>query len=343
MKRNLTQFFLAAVTLAGCAAQPVAPPGGGPDDDDDDVPGDDEPVPTSPEGRFAVTSQFDLATNAPGTAGTVANYFINATDDPEDPTKFLVDELIKALPDGSIKNAVSQAAPFVTGYLNDRLLEVAPDFVGKIIDVGDAFGQVTKNFGLTETVEINAQGNAIKTVRGLAFKIDNVDMQFAFADYGIQETKIENLQVTLEESGKLTFAQHKVPLRYGQVLKIALDQAVIPMVDPSASNLEDILLGAVNCQAVGQYVYEAIDFGSPSTFESACESGLRAASRALYNALDNIDSAALEFTLDGVARGVDKDRDGRMDDITAGTYAGTLGYAGSPAPLGTNKFFGKKM
>jgi hypothetical protein len=339
--KNLKTILLTAVTLAGCAAQPVAPPGGG--DDDDDVPDDELPVPTTPEGRFAVTSQFDLATNAPGTAGAVANYFINATDDPEDPTKFLVDELIKALPDGSIKNAVAQAAPFVTGYLNDRLLEVAPDFVGKIIDVGDAFGQVTKNFGTNDVLEINAQGNAIKTVRGLHFRIDNVDMDFAFVDNGIQETKIENLQVTLDEGGKLTIAEHKVPLRYGQVLKIALDQAVIPMIDPSAQNLEDILLGSVNCQAVGQYVFEAIDFGSPSTFESACESGLRAASRALYNALDNIDSSALEFNMNGTARGVDRDSDGRMDDITTGTYTGTIGYAGSPAPLGDAKFFGKKM
>src|SRR5687767_5031070 len=108
MKRNLYSFFLAAITVTGCAAQPVAPPGG----DDDDVPPDDEqPVPTTAEGRYTVNSEFDLATNAPGTPGQIANYFINATDEPEDPTKFLVDELIKALPDVSIKNFAMQSAP----------------------------------------------------------------------------------------------------------------------------------------------------------------------------------------------------------------------------------------
>jgi hypothetical protein len=340
MKRNLYSFLFAAIAVTGCAAQPVAPPGG----DDDDVPPDEEqPVPTTAEGRYTVTSEFDLATNAPGTPGQIANYFINATDDPEDPTKFLVDELIKALPDGSIKNFAMQSAPFVTGYLNDRLLEVAPDFVTKIIDVGDAFGQVTKSFGTVETLEVNAQGQAVKTVRGLHFKIDNVDMDFAFADYNIAETKIEGLQVTLEQTGRLTISDHKVPLKYGQVLRIALDQAVIPMVDPSATNLEDILLGAVNCTAVGQYVFEALDFGSASTYESACRNGLKAASRALYNAMDNIDSSALEFGLSGAARGVDKDRDGKMDDITTGVWSGNLGYAGTPAPLGAAKFFGKRM
>lgn len=340
MKRTLSMFLLAAFAATGCTAG--APPAPG-DDDDDVPPGEEQPVPTTPEGRFAVTSEFDLATNAPGTAGTIANYFINATDDPDDPVKFMVEELVKVLPDGPIKNFAQGSIGFISGYLNDRLLEIAPDFVTKIIDVGDAFGQVTKQFGTMEVLEINAAGQTIKTVKGLHFKIDNVDMDFAFADYGIAETKVEGLMVTLEPTGKLGISDHKVPLKYGQVLKIALDQAVIPLIDPSATTFEDILVGAINCQAVGQYVFEALGIGSASTYVSACNSGLKAASRALYKALENMDGSALEFGLVGTARGVDKNKDGKMDEITAGAWTGTLGYAGTPAPLGTAKFFGKKM
>ncbi len=345
MTRSLSFTFLLGLgaVATGCAADVVGGPTGG--DDDGNGSGDDGSgsVPLTAEGKFTVTSEFDLATNAPGTPGQVANYFIQATDDPEDPTKFLVDELIKALPNGSIKNAIQGSAPFVTGYLNDRLLEVAPNFVGKIIDVGDAFGQVTKHFGTVEIIEINAQGQAVKTVKGLHFKIDNVDQDFAFADYGIAETKIEGLTVTLDQTGKLAISDHKVGLKYGQVLRLALDQAIIPMIDPSAQNLGDIFHSAVNCQAVGQYVFEAVGFGSPSTFESACNSGLTAAAGALYHQLDTIDGAALEFGLAGNARGLDKNHDGKMDDIQSGTWAGTLGYAGTPAPLGAAKFFGTKM
>jgi hypothetical protein len=345
LKRNLPVFLLAAATAAGCAAQPVGEPG---DDNGDDVGGggdgggDDVPPPSTPEGTFAITSDFDLASNAPGTAGKVANYFIAATDDPDDPTKFLVDELIKALPDGSIKDFAQQSAPFVTGYLNDRLLEIAPNFVTKIIDVGDAFGQVTRHFGTVETLQVDAQGRAVTTVRGLHFKIDNVDMNFAFADYGIAETKVEGLTVTLEPSGKLQISEHTVPLKYGQVLKLALDQAVIPMIDPSAQDLGDILESAVDCEAVGQYVFEALDFGSPSTYETACHAGLQAASGALYKLMDQIDGSALEFGLAGTARGVDRNADGKMDDLQSGTWSGTLGYAGQPAPLANATFFGKR-
>lgn len=340
---NLTMsllFTLGAATAAGCAAQVVDPVDEDPTNPDNP---DDLPVPLSAEGRFAMQSEFDLATNVPGTAGTVINYFINATDDPDDPTKFIVDELIKALPAGSIKNAVQNSAPFVTGYLNDRLLQIAPNFLTTLIDVGDAFGQAARHFGTLETLDIDAAGGATKVVTGVHFEIDQVPLDFQFADYGVTEVRVEGLQVMLEQTGKLTVSEHMVAFSYGQLLKLALDKAVIPMIDPSAQNLGDILEGAVNCQAVGQYVYEAIDLGSPSTFESACNAGLAAASAALYNKLATIDGSALQLGLVGTARGIDRNRDGKMDEIQTGLWTGSLGYAGTPAPLGDAKFFGKTL
>ncbi|MDQ3367050.1 MAG: hypothetical protein M3680_16625 [Myxococcota bacterium] len=329
-----------AIAATGCAATVVDDPNDDPSNPDNP---DDAPVPLTPEGRFSVQSEFDLATNVPGTAGTVVNYFINATDDPDDPTKFIVDELIKALPAGSIKNTVQNNAPFVTGYLNDRLLQIAPNFLTKLIDVGDAFGQVTKHFGTLETLEINAAGQATKLVTGVHFEIDQVPLDFLFKDYAMADVKVEGLQVTLEPTGKLLISQHKLNFSYGTLLRLALDKAVIPMIDPSAQNLGDILKSAVNCQKVGQFVYESINFGSASTFESACNAGLTAASVALYKQLENIDGSALELGMAGTARGVDKNRDGKMDDIQTGLWTGNLGYAGTPAPLGEAKFFGTKL
>ncbi len=341
MKRNLSMslFLLLGAAVAGCAAD-------APGQDDDDVvnpPGEELPVPLTPEGTFSVQSDFDLATNLPGTAGTVVNYFINATDDPDDPTKFIVEQVIAALPDGSIKNNLAGAVPFVAGYLNDKLLEVAPTFVTKIVEVGDAFGQVAHHFGTIEKLEITASGAAVKTVQGLHFNIDSVDMDFAFADYGMAEVKVEGLQVLLAQTGKLDISAHKIPMKYGSLLKLAMNQAIIPMIDPSVTDLEGLLKKMVNCQAVGRYIYEAVGIGSPSTFESACNGGLKAGSAAFYKALDNVDTAALEFGLAGTARGVDRNRDGKMDDIQTGIWTGELKYAGTPAPLSTAKFFGTKM
>ena len=49
------------------------------------------------------------------------------------------------------------------------------------------------------------------------------------------------------------------------------------------------------------------------------------------------------FGLAGTARGVDTNRDGKMDSILTGTWAGDMQYAGTPAALGTAKFNGAKM
>ncbi|MBA3541727.1 MAG: hypothetical protein H0T79_19085 [Deltaproteobacteria bacterium] len=334
--------LLLGATAAGCAAEVT---GGVPPEGDDDVPdGEDQPIPTTLTGKYAMTSEFDLATNMPGTAGQVVNIFVLATDDPDDPTHYIVDKLVDALPDGSIKTNLRNAVPFVSGYLNDRLLDWAPELLTRVVALGNGFGQITKHFGMLETLDIPASGTATKEVTGLHFKVDQTELDFLFADYGMDPIKVEGVAVSLAATGKVTIGEHKMPLSYGKALRLGLDQVIIPMIDPSATNVADLLHGAVNCTAVGQYVYEAVGFGSPSTFASACNSGLTGASGLIYRQIDNLDGAALEFTINGVARGVDKNKDGAMDDLQTGSWAGNLSYAGTPAPLAEGaKFFGKRM
>jgi len=220
---------------------------------------------------------------------------------------------------------------------------VPPEFRPQGVVLGDAFGHAANNFGPTGPLDITRTGSAIKNVTGLHFKVDNVDLDFAFADNNMPPIKIEGLTVGLDQTGKLTISAHKVPLKYGTALRLALDFAIIPMIDPSVGNLPDYLKTLINCQAVGQYVYEAVGIGSPSTFESACNGGIVAASNALYTQLNNLDGSAFEFGITGTARGIDRNRDGKMDDIQTGVWAGNLSYAGTPAPLATAKFFGAKM
>jgi hypothetical protein len=339
MKTILSLSILFAVTVAGCTSdaerEAVVGDGGGGGSGD-------QPVPTTIDGTYAVQSRFDLATSIPGTAGTIAGYIIDATDAPDDPTLFIVQQLAAALPDGVIKDGVVSAAPLVAGYLNDKLLEIAPTFVTKMLALADGFGQVTQNFGLVETLEVDAAGGATRTVQGLHFEIDGAVHELRFADHGAAETRVPGISLTLGTTGLVTISEHAVPLQYGQVLRIAIDQALIPMLDPAASNLGQLLKGAVHCKAVGKYVHEAIGFGSASTFEAACTAGLAAGASALYDLMSEIDGAALELDLAGQARGVDRDRDGTMDELVAGAWSGSVRYAGTPAPLAEAKFFGAR-
>ena len=143
--------------ITGCAADsPANPTGGGSDTGGggDTGGGDDVPTPLDATGKYHVQSTFDIASNMPGTVGTVVNDFIAATDDADDPTHWILDQIIAQMPNGTLKNLLSGAEPFVAGYLNDQLLDIAPDFVTTIVEVGNDFGDMAKHFGLNETFDI---------------------------------------------------------------------------------------------------------------------------------------------------------------------------------------------
>jgi hypothetical protein len=332
---------LLSLFLVGCAA---SAPGMGGDDMGSGSGSGSGSVPLTPEGKFKLTSDFDIATNMPGTAGDVINEFIKATDDPDDPSRYILEKLVSTLPDGTFKNVVQGAIPFAAGYLNDRLLEIAPDFVTKILDVGDKFGQVAKHFGTIEELDVAANGMSTHIVNGVHFKVDQTELDFMFKDVGIKDVTVANVQVTLDATGRLAIADHKVPLTYGAMVRLGVDEVVIPLVDPSATDLSDLLHNMVDCHAVGQYLYDAIGIGSPSTFEQGCTSGLTAGAHEVYTLIDHIDTAALEFDIQGVAKGVDKNNDKKMDSIQTGNWTGNLSYSGAPAPLPPKApFSGERM
>lgn len=338
MMRSLPFILL----TAACAAS--APNGGGDGTGSATNPdGGSGAVPLSLQGQYAVQSDFDIATNMPGTAGDVVNGFIQATDDPDDPTKYVLDQLINQLPNGTLKSVVQGAESFVAGYLNDRLLDVAPDFVTRILDVGDKFGQVARHFGLIEQLDVGANGQATVTVTGVHFKVDTEELDFAFHDFQLADVKVTGVAVTLDATGKVTIASHKLPLSYGKLLRLAVDNVIIPMVDPAAVDLSDVFHDAVDCTNVGQYVYDAIGIGSPSTYEAACGAGLTFAASAIYQQIDKIDASAFEFDVAGIAKAVDTNHDGKADKIQTGKWTGTLSYAGTPAPLSTATFLGARL
>src|SRR5262245_20379402 len=102
----------------------------GDDDEGGGGPGSNQPEPTmDATGVYRLHSTFDLAANLPGGAGTFLNGLIEATDDPNDPAAWLIDQILAQMPDSALKTLLQGAAPFVAGYLNDKLDDLAPDLV----------------------------------------------------------------------------------------------------------------------------------------------------------------------------------------------------------------------
>lgn len=350
MTKNLS--FALALALGavatGCAADAW-------DDQDDSGGGggggDDAPLPLDATGRFQMRSNFDLATTAPGKVGEVTRAIIDATDSPDDPTGWILDQIIAKLGSGTFKTVLQSSKPFIAGYLNDRLLDLAPDFVSTMVQVGNDFGQISKNFGLNETLDVSRAGadyTSSHTVLGAHFKIDNIESDHLFADFQIENITIPTVGVTLDQAGKLGIADHKVAVSYGKLLRVGLDGAIIPMIDPTAANLGELLQHKVNCLAVGTAVRDAIASvigygGSASTYQTACNAGLVAGANLIYSKLADIDGTALELGITGTAKALDKTGDGKVDSILTGAWSGNLSYAGTPAPLAGATFYGERM
>ena len=341
-----------ATAAVGCSSDPskMGDDGGGDDGGGGDGSGSAKQIDLS--GTYKLHSTYDLATNAPGTVGDVVNAFIAATDDQEDPTKWVVDQALAAMPNGTLKTFLQNAEPFVIGYLNDRVTALAPNLIGTMKQIGSDFGQIAKHFGLNETLVVSKGGSdyiSTHTVLGAHFKFDMVETDLDFAAYNISNVIVNNVGVSLDTTGKLSIAEHKVPLPYGKVLKLGLDGAIIPMIDPSAHNLNELLAHEVDCHAVGQAISDAISsflgfsVGGASTFAAACSAGLNAGATYIYDKIAAIDGSVLEFDEAGTARALDKTGDKLIDNLNTGAWAGQCSYAGSAAPLSTATFYGERQ
>jgi len=309
--------------------------------------GDIQPRQLDATGTYAMHSTFDLATNMPGTAGTVVNTIIAATDDPDDPTRWIVDEIIAQLPDGAIKTALNAGKEFAIGFLNDKLKDVTPDFVDSMIQAGNDFGDIAKHFGLNETFDLTRSGNgytAVHSVVGVHYKLDNIEGDFTFANYQVANVVVNNVSVTMDQTGQMTIAAHDVPLAYGKVLRLGLDAAIIPLLDPTAHSLNDLLAHKIDCTQVGTAIADALGLGfAAGAFKSACIAGLAAGANFVYAKIAAIDGNALQFSLSGTARAIDGNNDGKIDTIQTGSWSGTLTYGTTPTPLVPATFTGQRM
>src|SRR3954470_9796782 len=173
MKTASLSFVLGLALVSGCADRTV---GGG--DDGDGMGSDMEPTPEpqmDASGLYRLNSTFDIATNLPGTTGGVLNGLIAATDDPDDPMLWLLDQMLAQMADGTLKDILVAGEPFVAGYLNDRLHDLAPDLVDTILELGKRTADLTKHFGLDEKLDVNTVDQvyiARVTADGVRWNID---------------------------------------------------------------------------------------------------------------------------------------------------------------------------
>lgn len=309
--------------------------------------------PLDPTGTYSMDNEFDIVSGLPGAAGDIINGFIEMTDDPYDPATFILDLVIEEMDVGFIEDLLDAARPALDGILNDLILSSSPDFVTKLLDIGDKLGQITRNFGLQSTLKVEVVGGiegddlgATHTITGVNLKVDGIVYKYTMPELSMTNIVVTQVGFRINAGEtKVTVDEHSFPLSYGSVIMVALNEIIIPLVDPFASNLEELLSNLVDCYAVGFELADFIGFGSPGLYEGACEIGISAAASEIENQIRAIDDEALVLSIHGDAKPQDTNTDRKVDVLLNGHWEGTITYGSSSATLvrDDNTFRGERM
>jgi hypothetical protein len=314
---------LAAVlvlVLAGCGGSPPAPTPDAPPR---------STVPVSPAGTFAVTSTFDV--HLPAVAQPAIAVLTAATDGPDDPTRYLVDRMIATLPDGTPKTIAAAVAPYVAAYVNARLAELAPRLVAGIGGIATGVSRIATHFGTVETLRVAADGTGVRTITAVRFDIGGTSTVVPLAAAGIADVSAA-VRVTLDPAGRFTVSEHAHELPYGTIVRLGIDRAVVPSVEPGAHGLAEALAALLDCDRLGAVVADRVGLGSAALYGGACRAAMTAIASEVDARIAAIDGAALGIEVAGSATAVDDSGDGAADELRAGRWTGAV-YSGADREL----------
>jgi hypothetical protein len=319
-KESVMHRLVCFAVLFACSA-PHTPPPPAPDASE---------VPRSPAGIFRVASVFDLAA-PPAAAQPLLAALVDATDDPDDPGRYLVERVIAALP-AEVQPLARAFEPLLAACVQTELVHVAPKLVPALDEMARELAHYARHIETRELWRIALDGSATRVVTGFAFGSTYVP----FDAVGVSDVSLATHAAL--DGEQLAIAQHSQPLVYGTLLRLALDRAVIPTVDAKASDLARVLRDLVDCDKLGASFANALGFGPPSLYAAACDVALLEAADDFYARLTSLDASPVVLELAGSARALDTDYDGNMDVIEAGQWTGTI----DRTPLGDATFAGTK-
>jgi len=286
-----------------------------------DVAAPDAALDMSPAGDFSLHSSFVLATPP---ATEVLAELSAATDNVDDPARYIVDRLVARLPEGHTRQYAEAIAPYFAAYLQTKLDVIAPRFSDGIRDLVDGADRIAHRFELSEHITISSDGTARREIEGLRWGPNAVD----FSGIAPVITTASLLSVEGEPNERqLVLASHTLRIPFGSLLRVGFDNTVIPSVVPRTYSLPNAFARLVDCPRLGQIAADWMGIGTPEFYASACTTAMTALAARIYAKIDALDEQPFTIELSGVARAFDLDANGAMDRIDEGRWIGTFGTA----------------
>ena len=303
-----------------------------------------QPRPRDLTGAYDYEVSFDMSGAVPGTVGAVINALAEMFDDPDDPARYLVDQ-VESLLNTSIPSFIKNTA---IGLVDDLIKNYVP---AEILQwgqyVGDAARVVTQpNFAGTLTIGAAQDGSLSAVERWTEVIFHWRGGCDPAANPGCDERRIalRNTQVGevsttygVSEDGDLLNAdQHTRQIQYARMFHVFILNVVYPELVPGATSSGQILNAMVDCTGFADKLDEsdgAVDGNfdtGVATFTNAeieqyCGDALNFVGGFVDDKLDQLATGVEStVTLTGVARIVDADEDLVVEAIEQGQWQGTI-------------------
>jgi hypothetical protein len=289
---------------------------------------------------------------------------VDTFNDPTDPVKKLLETIADAVgsEDGSkLRQFFSRIELAAVAGLQTKF----PEQWRKVTNFGTSVVSMVRRFGVRARLELPA-GSTTGEVKGrltvfaLTFRIQTMTgeelRELKLADAGLQEIVVDNLSVNVSADGAITIAEHTFGVTFGNLADMAIQQIIIPTLDPTLATeagdrLAPFLKKLVKCTAadgrtLGALVVEELgeEFDwAGGLIDTACTTGVNYVVTYLNQKLDQNTEGALSFKVSGSGRLVDNNNDRIADAINLGSWTGEVTIAGTVAPLaGDQQFLGAR-
>jgi len=305
-------------------------------------------------GTYHLESTLDVGGGFPGGLGMTFRTIDDLTDDPYDPATWLIDYALAQLNSPTITSIVNAFRPGLDSDLYNQITTAAPDLVANLRRIGQDVTAVARHFGTGSDLVVEAHTNPIDgtvtvvekhTLKSVIFTLEGTRHELSFVSLRMPEPLAMNIPGDVQMQTTLLIGRHQFQVSYGRLILIALDQLIIPLLDPAASSMSQFLTDQINCVQVGASIANAVGVGTPAMWASACQNAITAVSNAIESEILRIDTTGAQLDWQGTATLVDHDSDRVVEALDPGRWTGTFLIAGQTSTLGlsaSNAFHGTR-
>jgi hypothetical protein len=276
--------------------------------------------------QYAVSSSFNVQSEftEKSTVGKVLNLLNDLGDEPDDPGKFVVEQLIEFLPT-PLDVAAKPLAAELGRLVNAQLVALIPSIVEEVKNFSVGVSALARVFTVESTLDVGLDASDRYTG---SHELKRVTYSFAGAQLPVEGVELGPLaiptQIPVELRGTaMTIDSHELPLPVGSILAKGVDRLVIPKVAkscPACLQYADLITWWLSCAAIAKTVAEKVQ---PENVEAAvplvlaaCQKGSNSLSGKLTEMIADLDREG-GFRLEGKAT-VSEDR----STVSNGTWLG---------------------